>query len=457
MDLTVQNASQAKVIEWPEKLQCLFWPQVNELPVRYRVLYGGRGGSKSWGMARALVVLAAKRPLRILCARELQNSIRDSVPKILSDQIESLGLLPFYQIEQARIFCPSTGSEFSFEGIRNNVTKIKSYEGVDICWVEEANKVTKNSWEVLIPTIRKEGSEIWVSFNPELESDDTYQRFVLSPPKNAVVQKISWRDNPWFPQVLKQEMLDLKSKDRDAYLHVWEGECRKALEGAVYAEELRDCAEEGRITHVPHHSSSTINIYWDLGRSDHTAIIFEQYVGMQRRIIDYYQNRLKGLDHYIHVLRTRRSGNGELYEYGTCWLPHDARAKTLGSKKSIEEQMRDAGFRVRIVPRLSKFDGIIAARSIFPTCWFDAARCEKELLHALRHYHYEENSVTEVLSAEPVHDWSSHAADAFRYMAIASSEGANDSKARRVAGALKKHSGLMGRVQEFGESLGWLG
>jgi phage terminase large subunit len=178
---------------------------------------------------------------------------------------------------------------------------------------------------------------------------------------------------------------------------------------------------------------------------------------MQRRIVDYYQNRLKGLDHYIHVLRTRRSGTGELYEYGTCWLPHDARAKTLGSKKSIEEQMRDAGFRVRIVPRLSKFDGIIAARSIFPTCWFDAARCEKELLHALRHYHYEENSVTEVLSAEPVHDWSSHAADAFRYMAIASSEGATDSKARRVAGALKKHSGLMGRMQEFGESLGWLG
>lgn len=455
MDLTTQNAPQAKVVEWPEKLQCLFWPKVNDLPVRYRVLYGGRGGSKSWGMARALVVLAAKQTLRILCARELQNSIRDSVHKVLSDQIESMGLLPFYQIEQARIFCPSTGSEFSFEGIRNNVTKIKSYEGVDICWVEEANKVTKNSWEVLIPTIRKEGSEIWVSFNPELETDDTYQRFVLSAPKNAIVQKISWRDNPWFPSVLKQEMLDLKARDRDAYLHVWEGECRKALEGAVYAEEMRDCAEEGRITHVPHHSSSTVNLYFDLGRSDSTSIIFEQYVGMQRRVIDFYENRLKGLDHYIHALRTRRGSNGELYEYGTCWLPHDARAKTLGSKKSIEEQMRDAGFAVRIVPRLSKFDGIIAARSIFPTCWFDAARTEKGLLHALRHYHYAENVDTEVLSNEPVHDWSSHAADAFRYMAIAS-QGGESGKKRSVVSSLKKH-GLMGRVQEFGESLGWLG
>ena len=454
MDLTAQNA---KVIEWPEKLQCLFWPQVNGLPVRYRVLYGGRGGAKSWGIARALVILGAKKCLRILCARELQNSIRDSVHRILSDQIELLGLQSFYQIEQARIYCPSTGSEFSFEGIRNNVTKIKSYEGVDICWVEEANKVTKNSWDVLIPTIRKEGSEIWASFNPELESDDTYVRFVLHSPKNAIVQKISWRDNPWFPQVLKQEMLDLKARDRDAYLHVWEGECRKSLEGAVYADELRDCAEEGRITHVPHHSSSSVNLYFDLGRSDSTSIIFEQYVGMQRRVVDFYENRLKGLDHYIHVLRSRRGSTGELYDYGTCWLPHDARAKTLGSKKSIEEQMREAGFQVRIVPRLSKFDGIIAARSIFPTCWFDASRCEKGLLHALRHYHYEENPTTETLSNEPVHDWSSHAADAFRYMAIASNEGGSDGRSRKVAGALKRQGGLLGKLQGFSESLGWMG
>lgn len=454
MDLTTQNA---KIVEWPEKLQCLFWPQVNGMPVRYRVLYGGRGGAKSWGAARALVILAAKKPLRVLCARELQNSIRDSVHRILSDQIDLLGLNGFYQIEQSRIYCPSTGSEFSFEGIRNNVTKIKSYEGVDICWVEEANKVSKSSWEVLIPTIRKEGSEIWATFNPELETDDTYQRFVLSPPKNAIVQKISWRDNPWFPQVLKQEMLDLKARDRDAYLHVWEGECRKSLEGAVYADELRDCAEEGRITHVPHHASSPVNLYFDLGRSDSTSIIFEQYVGMQRRVIDFYENRLKHLDHYIHELRTRKGSNGELYEYGTCWLPHDAKAKTLGTKKSIQEQMRDAGFNVQIVPRLSKLDGINAARVIFPTCWFDSTRTERGLLTALRHYHYAEDPEKEILSREPVHDWSSHAADAFRYMAIASRDGSSEGRNRKIAARLSSREGLRGALQSFGESLGWMG
>lgn len=442
--------------EWPSALQCLFWESVNGFPVRYRVLHGGRGSGKSWGIARALVVLAAQKTLRVLCARELQNSIRDSVHKVLCDQIDALGLGKFYQIEQARIYCPATGSEFSFEGIRNNITKIKSYEGIDICWVEEADKVTKTSWEVLIPTIRKVGSEIWVSFNPNLETDDTYVRFVLHPPKNAIVQKVNWRDNPFFSPVLKQEMLDLKSRDRDAYLHVWEGECKKSLDGAVYADELRDCAEEGRVAHVPHAVSSAVNLYFDLGRSDSTAIIFEQYVGMQRRIVDFYENRLKGLDHYIHVLKTRKGSSGELYDYGICWLPHDARAKTLGSKKSIEEQMREAGFRVKIVPRLSKFDGIIAARSIFPTCWFDAARCEKGLLHALRHYHYEEDPNTETLSKEPVHDWSSHAADAFRYMAIASSEGSVDGKSRRVKGAFARQ-GLMGKFRDFTDNLGWMG
>lgn len=452
MDLTT-----SKVVEWPDKLKCLFWSQVNGMPVRYRVLYGGRGGAKSWGIARALVMLAAQKPLRILCARELQNSIRDSVHKVLSDQIDLLGLTSFYQIEQARIYCPSTGSEFSFEGIRNNVTKIKSYEGVDICWVEEANKVTKSSWEVLIPTIRKEQSEIWISFNPELETDDTYVRFVLHPPANAIVQKISWRDNPWFPSVLKQEMLDLRARDRDAYLHVWEGECRRALEGAVYADELRDCAQEGRIGYVPHVASSPVNLYWDLGRSDSTSIIFEQYVGMQRRIVDYYENRLKSLEHYIHALRVRKGSNGELYEYGICYLPHDGAAKVLGSKKSIQEQLRDAGFNVKIVPRLSKFDGIIAARSIFPTCWFDASRCESGLLHALRHYHYAEDVKTETLSKEPVHDWSSHAADAFRYMAIASQDGTSESRSRRIASRLKKQDGILGKLAGFGESLGWMG
>ncbi len=449
MALTPANTIQ---IDWPEKLQCLFWPTVNGLAVRYRVLYGGRGGAKSWGIARALLVRAASARQRVLCARELQTSIRDSVHKTLADQIDAMGLGHLFAVERERIFCPSTGSEFFFEGIRNNVTKIKSYEGIDVCWLEEADKVSANSWEVLIPTIRKPGSEIWVSFNPNLASDATYKRFILDPPKNAIVQKISWRDNPFFPEVLYQEMLDLKDRDRDAYLHVWEGECKQTLSGAVYAEELRDAAEDGRICKVPHHRSSTVQLYWDIGHSDHTAIIFEQYVGMQRRVIDFYQNRLKKIPHYVEVLKARKDEYGTPYNYGLCWLPHDAKAQTIGQIKSVQGQLEDAGFDVRIVPRLKLFDGIQAARAIFPTCYFDAKRCEGELLHALRHYHYEEKVELGTLSAEPRHDWSSHAADAFRYMAIAS-QGSEDARIGRVRSKLQSAAASFGG---WADSLGWM-
>ena len=204
-------------VQFPAKLECLFNPD----SIRYRVLFGGRGGAKSWGIARALLIKAIQNPLRILCAREFQTSIKDSVHKLLSDQITAMGLDTFFEITQAQIR-GKNGSEFNFVGLKNNVANVKSYEGVDICWVEEAQTVSRHSWNVLIPTIRKEKSEIWVSFNPELETDETYQRFVANPPINAVVQKINWSDNPWFPETLKEEKDALKSRDIQAYNTVWE-------------------------------------------------------------------------------------------------------------------------------------------------------------------------------------------------------------------------------------------
>lgn len=176
-------------IQLPHKLAFLFEP------ARYKVAHGGRGGAKSWGFARAALIQAAQRPLRVLCARELQVSIAESVHKLLSDQIEAMGLAPWFDVQQ-QVIRSSAGSEIIFAGIRNNVTKLKSLEGVDVCWVEEAEKVSNSSWEALIPTIRKPGSEIWVSFNPHDASDPTYQRFVLNPPPGARVVEMNWQDNP---------------------------------------------------------------------------------------------------------------------------------------------------------------------------------------------------------------------------------------------------------------------
>lgn len=391
--------------EFPKKLEPLF------IPNRYKVLYGGRGGAKSWGVARALLVLGSQNPLRILCARELQNSIKDSVHQLLSDQIKSLGLSGVYEVFKSEIRGVN-GTKFSFCGLRHNATEIKSHEGADICWVEEAQMVTKSSWEILIPTIRKEASEIWLTFNPVLEEDETYQRFVINPPPGAFVIKLNWEDNPWFPDVLARERDDLKVRDPDAYLNVWEGHCRQNLEGAIYAEQLRLAQEDGRITNVPVDKLKPVNVYWDLGWADHTSMWFEQTIGMEVRIIDYFQDQLKPLSYYLGILQQKG------YIYNTMYLPHDAKAKSLGTGKSIEEMIRSNGFSVQLVPKLSVEDGINATREFFNKCWFDEKRCS-DGLHSLRHYRYEVNPDTRKISAKPLHDWASHGADAFRYLAVA--------------------------------------
>jgi len=198
------------VAEFPERLDFLFEPS------RYKVCYGGRGSGKSWGFARALLLMAAARPVRVLCAREIQKSIKQSVHTLLSDQIRSLGLEHAYTILETEIR-GANGSLFTFSGLATHtVDSIKSIEGVDVCWVEEAQTVSKRSWEILIPTIRKPKSEIWVTFNPALVSDDTYQRFVVHPPPDCKLVKMNWSDNPFFPDELASELEHLKAVVRDA-------------------------------------------------------------------------------------------------------------------------------------------------------------------------------------------------------------------------------------------------
>lgn len=198
-------------VQFPEALQFLFEPH------RYKVAYGGRGSAKSWGFARSLLVQAASRKMRILCTREVQKSIKDSVHKLLSDQIQAMGLGGHFDVLNTEIR-GINGSEFIFGGLADHtVESIKSYEGIDVCWVEEAQSVSKRSWDILIPTIRKEGSEIWVTFNPELDTDETYKRFVENSPTDSVVVKMNWRDNPWFPPVLNQERLDCFRTNKEDY------------------------------------------------------------------------------------------------------------------------------------------------------------------------------------------------------------------------------------------------
>lgn len=414
-------AAQAIQAEIPEAYDYLF------APARYKVSYSGRGAAKSWSYAEALLILGTQRRLRILCARETQRSIADSVHALLRDTIERLELQEFYTVKNTEIV-GANGTEIIFAGLKQmTVAAIKSLEGVDIVWVEEAQVVTKSSWDILIPTIRKEGSEIWVTFNPELETDDTYVRFVLNPPPGAVVRKTSWRDNPWFPEVLRIEREHLERTDPKAHAHVWEGETKAAVEGAIYAEEMKAADSDGRITSVPVDRMRPVDTYWDLGFGDAMAIWFAQPVSGWYHLVDYIEDHGKTIDWYLIQLQQRG------YAYGTDFLPHDAvdaiiHKRLAGDKsKSIEMILREAGRRVRIVPKLRVTDGINAARTIFPQCRFDQDRCTHGL-RALRSYQWGPPSSLGVPRSEPLHDWASHGADAFRAFALAAKQPAPPKK-----------------------------
>lgn len=391
-------------VEFPEKLEPIFKPS------RYKVLYGGRGGAKSWAIARALLSLGSKSPLRILCARELQKSIKDSVHRLLSDQINNLKLNSFYEIQHATIK-GKNGTEFFFEGLRHNTNQIKSYEGVDIVWVEEAVTVSKSSWDVLIPTIRKEGSEIWISFNPELEEDETYQRFVVNPPKESIVIDINYWDNPWFPEVLRQEMEELKERNHSAYLNVWEGRCKQAVDGAIYYDEMTQIVKEGRITVVPYNPRKAVCTFWDLGYGDETAIWFIQKEELRYHVIDFYQNARKLIQHYITVLQNKG------YIYSTHYLPHDGRNNYLVGE-SVESTLQGIGWKVGLVDRPQrKIDGLNAVRTVFPMLWFDKDKCADGLT-CLRRYHYKVDAETGKTGKEPEHDENSNGADAMQTFAL---------------------------------------
>ena len=391
-------------VEFPLKLQCLF------KPARYKVLWGGRGGAKSWGIARALLITGSSKPIRVLCAREFQTSIKDSVHKLLCDQIVAMNLVEFYEITD-RTIRGKNGTEFNFVGLKNNVANVKSYEGVDICWVEEAQSVSKRSWDVLIPTIRKEASEIWVSFNPELETDETYQRFIIHQPTNAIVQKINWNDNPWFPETLRLEKDTLKMRDIEAYNMVWEGICRITVDGAVFAKEMQMAEINNQIQNVPYDPIKPVFTVWDLGWADATAIWFVQFIGMEIRVIRYLEDNQKTISYYLAELQ--KFG----YVYDTHYLPHDAASHNLGTGKSIEEIVRATGMRVQILDRVPVADSINAARTVFPRCYFDRINTA-DGLQCLRHYRYDVDPDTKQFSRMPLHDQYSHGADAFRMLGL---------------------------------------
>ena len=391
-------------VDIPEKLMFLFDK------ARYKVAYGGRGSAKSWSFARALLAIGASDKKRILCAREIQKSIKQSVRTLLEDQIQDMGLGARYQVLETEIRGVN-GTEITFAGLSNlTIDSIKSYEGYNIVWVEEGQTVTKRSWDILIPTIRKPESEIWVTFNPRLDTDDTYVRFVENPPPNSIVRKVNHDDNPRFPPVLEQERLHCKETDPDNYPNIWGGECLPAVEGAIYAKEIAAAINEQRITRLPYDPALKVHTIWDLGWNDKMSIIMAQRVRSEVRVIDYLEDSHKTLDWYIAELKERR------YNWGYDWLPHDGNSKDFRTGRSAKQILQSAGRKVQIIPKLTVEEGIKAARMVFNQSVFDKVKAER-LIECLKRYrrHVPVNTGE---PRSPVHDEYSHGADAYRGLAL---------------------------------------
>lgn len=406
------------MLEFPGKLRFLF------KPARVKGAYGGRGSGKSWGFARALLVIGAGQRIRVLCAREVQKSIQQSVHQLLSDQIASLGLEQFYDVLQTEIR-GKNGTEFYFAGLSNETAdSLKSFEGVTHCWVEEAQSISKRSWDILIPTIRADNSEIWITYNPQLESDETHQRFVINPPPDCVMVEMNYNDNPYFPEVLEKERQHAQATMRsEDYRHIWEGQCKPAVEGAIYFDAMSAALQAGRIREVPHDGSLKTHVVFDLGMADSMTLILVQKVASEIRVIHYIEGNQRILADYSAELRGLRLDDQPM-NWGTVWLPHDGFHTRHQTGKDDASIMRGFGWTVMQVPNTGVNTGIDRAREVFPRIYFNKTRTER-LVECLKRYRWNISQKTGE-AQHPLHDEFSHGADAFRYLALVADDITND-------------------------------
>lgn len=411
-------------------------------PHRYKIARGGRGGLKSWQFARALLILASEKRLRILCTREVQKSIKDSVHKLLQDQIEELGLTPLYTVTENEI-TGLNGSLFIFQGLAQHTVKsIKSFEGIDIVWIEEAETVSKFSWEILIPTIRKEGSEIWISFNPELDTDETYLRFVVNPPPGAFMVESTFQDNIWLTKELDDERKhDLATKPKDDYEHVWLGKCRAALPGAIFANEVIAMVADGRICRVPYDPRFKVHTVWDMGyNTDNMSVGLFQRVRSELRVIGYLEQRYKTVDWFVAELQLLR------YNWGYDFLPWDGWVEGRQTGKSDAQIVKGFGRKVKPVPNVPNAEDsrIKALRQIFRQIVADQTKCAR-LIECWKRYR--RNVPKHGEPAAPIHDEYSHGCDMSGYAALVFDQMTNeDDTDFYIRGQQPAPSGTMGRL-----------
>lgn len=404
-------------------------------PARYKGAYGGRGSGKSHFFAELLIARCVSKKTDVVCVREVQKDLKKSAKKLIEGKIEALGVSDQFEVLDTEIRTPH-GGVIIFQGMQDHTAEsIKSLEDFDIAWVEEAQSLSAFSLQLLRPTIRKPGSELWFSWNPRRKTDpvDMLLRGP-TPPTGAVVVAANWSDNPWFPAELMQEREDDERDRPDQYDHVWGGDYVKVTEGAYFAQSLTKAKTDNRIGFVPRDPNMAVRTFWDLGRRDATSIWVAQWVGQKINVIDYIEGSGQSPGYYFDILREKG------YRACMVYLPHDgARVGPENSGgRSYEDQARDAGFEVEVIRNQGASAAMLrvdAARRLFPRIWFDEDATEDGRMW-LGAYH--ERKSKNGVGLGPEHDDASHAADAFGLMCVAYEEPRQkreEARERRVVSA----------------------
>jgi phage terminase large subunit len=397
-------------LEVPRKLKPLLAPK------RYKGAYGGRGGAKSHFFAEQVIIQCYISDKRIVCIREVQASIKDSVKQLLIDKIIKLGISDYFEILESEIR-GTNGSLIVFRGMQSyNAANIKSLEGYDVAWIEEAQTLSQHSLDLLRPTLRKEGSELWFSWNPRFKTDPVDAFFRKTPNAESISIMINWMDNPWFPEVLKKDMLSDFANDPDKAEHVWNG-AYGSLQGAILAKQVNQAEREGRIndTVVFDPLGAPIEVSGDLGFRDTASWWFWQRKLGGFSLLAYDGDNGLDADEWIPRIQSKILELGGR-SVGKVWLPHDARAKTFqSSHTTMEKFLTSFGHgKVAVVPISKKSDQISAGRTVIANCEFNRTQCEVGIDGLLAYeYVYDEENGT--FSREPLHNWASHPSDGFMY------------------------------------------
>lgn len=400
-------------VEVPRKLKPLLQP------ARYKGAYGGRGGAKSHFFAEQMILRCFISPTRGVCIREVQNSIKDSVKQLLSDKIAKLGLTSEFEVLEQEIRGPN-GSLIIFKGMQSyNAANIKSLEAYDIAWVEEAQTLSQHSLDLLRPTMRKDGSELWFSWNPRYKTDPVDIFFRKRPPEGAIAVPINWSDNPWFKDTpLYKDMLADFAADPDKAEHVWNG-AYGAGQGAILARWVNKAERDGRINNSVVFDKDGVNVEWssDIGFHDTASWWLWQRKIKGFSLLGYVGASGMDADDWAPELQSKMAEWGvPLDRLGKIWLPPDAKAKTFQSKHTTVERFI-AKFGVQqigVIPPSKKADQISSARDVVDRCEFHKERCEAGL-DGLGAWEFEWNEDNNVFSREPLHNWASHPGDSFAY------------------------------------------